>query len=128
MAGTGELAVVCGAVTGAGLGFLWFNASPASVFMGDTGSLALGGMLGTIAVAIKHEIVLGIVGGLFVLEAVSVMIQVASFKLTGKRVFKMAPIHHHFELKGWPEPKVIVRFWILSFFLALIGLMALKVR
>jgi phospho-N-acetylmuramoyl-pentapeptide-transferase len=126
--GTGELAVLCGALLGAGLGFLWYNAPPAMVFMGDTGSLALGGMLGTMAVAIKHEIVLGIIGGLFVLEAVSVMIQVASFKLTGKRVFKMAPIHHHFEQLGWREPTIVIRFWIISVILALIGLATLKIR
>ncbi len=122
VAGTGELAVLCGAVIGAGLGFLWFNAPPASIFMGDTGSLALGGMLGTIAVATKHEIVLGIVGGLFVLEAVSVIVQVVSFKLTGKRVFRMAPIHHHFEQLGWTEPQIVIRFWIISVVLALVGL------
>lgn len=126
--GTGELAVLCGALLGAGLGFLWYNAPPAMVFMGDTGSLALGGMLGTMAVAIKHEIVLGIIGGLFVLEAVSVMIQVASFKLTGKRVFKMAPIHHHFEQLGWREPTIVIRFWIIAVILALIGLATLKIR
>ena len=119
---TGELAVVCGAVIGAGLGFLWFNAPPAQIFMGDTGSLALGGLLGTIAVATKHEIVLAIVGGLFVLEMMSVIIQVASFKLTGKRVFRMAPIHHHFEQKGWKEPQVVIRFWIIAVILALAGL------
>src|SRR6516162_3902025 len=128
VAGTGELAVVCGAVIGAGLGFLWFNAPPASVFMGDTGSLALGGMLGAIAVATKHEIVLGIVGGLFVLEAVSVIVQVISFKLTGKRVFRMAPIHHHFEQLGWTEPQIVIRFWIVSVVLALVGLSTLKLR
>jgi len=126
--GTGELAIICGALLGAGLGFLWYNAPPAMVFMGDTGSLALGGLLGTIAVAIKHEIVLGIIGGLFVLEAVSVMIQVASFKLTGKRVFKMAPIHHHFEQLGWREPTIVIRFWIIAVILALIGLSTLKIR
>ena len=126
--GTGELAVVCGAVLGAGLGFLWFNAPPAQIFMGDTGSLALGGMLGTIAVATKHEIVLAIVGGLFVVEALSVIIQVASFKLTGKRVFRMAPIHHHFEQLGWSEPQVVVRFWIIAVVLALAGLATLKLR
>ena len=126
--GTGELSVLCGAVIGAGIGFLWFNAPPASIFMGDTGSLALGGMLGTIAVATKHEIVLGIVGGLFVLEAVSVIVQVASFKLTGKRVFRMAPLHHHFEQKGWTEPQVVIRFWIISVVLALAGLSTLKLR
>ena len=126
--GTGELAVLCGAMIGAGLGFLWFNAPPASIFMGDTGSLALGGMLGAISVAIKHEIVLAIVGGLFVLEAVSVIVQVVSFKLTGKRVFKMAPIHHHFEQLGWKEPQIVVRFWIIAVVLALIGLSTLKLR
>ena len=126
--GTAELSVVCGALIGAGLGFLWFNAPPAQIFMGDTGSLALGGALGTIAVAIKHEIVLAIVGGLFVLEAVSVIVQVASFRLTGKRVFKMAPIHHHFEHLGWTESQVVIRFWIISFVLALIGLSSLKLR
>jgi phospho-N-acetylmuramoyl-pentapeptide-transferase len=126
--GTGELAVVCGAVIGAGLGFLWFNAPPASIFMGDTGSLALGGMLGAIAVATKHEVVLGIVGGLFVLEAVSVIVQVVSFKLTGKRVFRMAPIHHHFEQLGWTEPQIVIRFWIISVVLALVGLSTLKLR
>jgi phospho-N-acetylmuramoyl-pentapeptide-transferase len=126
--GTGELAVVCGALIGAGLGFLWFNAPPAQIFMGDTGSLALGGLLGTVAVATKHEIVLGIVGGLFVLEAVSVIIQVASFKLTGKRIFLMAPIHHHFEKLGWKEPQIVIRFWIISVILALIGLSTLKLR
>ncbi len=126
--GTGELAVICGAVIGAGLGFLWFNAPPAQIFMGDTGSLALGGMLGAIAVAVKHEIVLAVVGGLFVLEALSVIVQVVSFKTTGKRVFKMAPIHHHFEQLGWSELQVVVRFWIIAFVLALIGLTTLKVR
>jgi phospho-N-acetylmuramoyl-pentapeptide-transferase len=126
--GTGELAVVCGAVIGAGLGFLWFNAPPAQIFMGDTGSLALGGLLGTIAVATKHEIVFAIVGGLFVLEALSVIIQVGSFKLTGKRVFRMAPIHHHFEQLGWSEPQVVMRFWIISVVLALAGLATLKLR
>ena len=126
--GTGELSVICGALIGAGLGFLWFNAPPAQIFMGDTGSLALGGLLGTIAVATKHEIVLAIVGGLFVLEILSVIIQVASFKLTGKRVFKMAPIHHHFEQLGWTEPQVVIRFWIVSVILALSGLATLKLR
>jgi phospho-N-acetylmuramoyl-pentapeptide-transferase len=126
--GTGELAVLCGAVIGASLGFLWFNAPPAQIFMGDTGSLALGGLLGTIAVATKHEIVLAIVGGLFVLEAMSVIIQVTSFKLTGKRVFRMAPIHHHFEQLGWTEPQVVIRFWIIAFVLALAGLSTLKLR
>ncbi|KAA0123770.1 phospho-N-acetylmuramoyl-pentapeptide-transferase [Methylobacterium sp. P1-11] len=125
---TGELAVVCGAVIGAGLGFLWFNAPPAQIFMGDTGSLALGGLLGSIAVATKHEIVLAIVGGLFVLEMMSVIIQVASFKLTGKRVFRMAPIHHHFEQKGWKEPQVVIRFWIIAVILAMAGLATLKLR
>ena len=128
VAGTGELAVVCGAVLGAGLGFLWFNAPPASIFMGDTGSLALGGMLGSIAVAVKHEIVLAVIGGLFVLEAVSVIVQVASFKLTGKRFFKMAPIHHHFEQLGWTEPQIVIRFWIISIVLAIAGLSTLKLR
>jgi len=128
VAGTGELAVLCGAVIGSGLGFLWFNAPPASVFMGDTGSLALGGMIGSIAVATKHEIVLAIIGGLFVLEAVSVIVQVVSFKLTGKRVFKMAPIHHHFEQLGWTEPQIVIRFWIVAVVLALAGLATLKLR
>jgi len=128
VSGAGELAVVLGAVVGAGLGFLWFNAPPAAIFMGDTGSLALGGLLGSVAVATKHEIVLAIVGGLFVLEALSVIIQVTSFKLTGKRVFKMAPIHHHFEQLGWKEPTVVIRFWIISVVLALIGLSTLKLR
>ena len=126
--GTGELAIFCGALLGAGLGFLWYNAPPAMVFMGDTGSLSLGGALGAIAVATKHEIVLGIIGGLFVLEAVSVMIQVASFKLTGKRVFRMAPIHHHFEQLGWKEQTIVIRFWIIAVVLALIGLATLKLR
>ncbi|MEF2074218.1 phospho-N-acetylmuramoyl-pentapeptide-transferase [Consotaella aegiceratis] len=126
--GTGELAVLCGAVIGAGLGFLWFNAPPAAIFMGDTGSLALGGMTGAIAVATKHEIVLGIIGGLFVIEALSVIIQVGSFKLTGKRVFLMAPIHHHFEKLGWTESQVVVRFWIIAFLLAFLGLSTLKLR
>lgn len=126
--GTAELAVVCGALIGAGLGFLWFNAPPAQIFMGDTGSLALGGALGAIAVATKHEIVLAIIGGLFVLETVSVIVQVTSFKLTGKRVFRMAPIHHHFEHLGWTESQVVIRFWIISFVLALIGLSSLKLR
>ena len=126
--GTGELAVVCGALVGAGLGFLWFNAPPAQIFMGDTGSLALGGALGTIAVATKHELVLAIVGGLFVLEAVSVIVQVASFRLTGKRVFRMAPLHHHYEQKGWAESTVVIRFWIIAVVLALLGLATLKLR
>lgn len=128
VAGTGELAVLCGAVIGASLGFLWFNAPPASIFMGDTGSLSLGGMLGAVAVAIKHEIVLAIVGGLFVLEAVSVIVQVVSFKLTGKRVFKMAPIHHHYEQLGWTESQIVIRFWIVAVVLALAGLATLKLR
>jgi phospho-N-acetylmuramoyl-pentapeptide-transferase len=126
--GTGELAVICGALIGAGLGFLWFNAPPAMIFMGDTGSLALGGTLGAIAVAIKHEIVLAVVGGLFVLETLSVIIQVVSFKWTGKRVFKMAPLHHHYEQKGWKESTVVIRFWIIAVILALIGLSTLKLR
>ena len=126
--GTGELAVLCGALIGAGLGFLWYNAPPASVFMGDTGSLALGGGLGAISVATRHELVLAIIGGLFVLETVSVIVQVASFKLTGKRVFAMAPLHHHFEKKGWPESTIVIRFWIISVILALIGLATLKLR
>jgi phospho-N-acetylmuramoyl-pentapeptide-transferase len=128
VAGTGELAVICGALIGAGLGFLWFNAPPAMIFMGDTGSLALGGALGAIAVATKHEVVLAIVGGLFVLETLSVIIQVTSFKLTGKRVFRMAPLHHHYEQKGWKESTVVVRFWIIAVILALIGLATLKLR
>lgn len=126
--GTGELAVVLGAVIGASLGFLWFNAPPAAIFMGDTGSLALGGMLGAVAVATKHEIVLAIIGGLFVVEALSVIIQVGFFKMTGKRVFLMAPIHHHFEKKGWTESQVVIRFWIIAIILAMIGLSSLKLR
>ena len=126
--GSGELAVFCGALVGAGLGFLWFNAPPAMVFMGDTGSLSMGGALGAIAVVTKHELVLAIVGGLFVLETVSVIVQVASYKLTGKRVFRMAPLHHHFEKKGWAEPTVVIRFWIIAGILALIGLSTLKLR
>jgi phospho-N-acetylmuramoyl-pentapeptide-transferase len=126
--GTGELAVICGALIGAGLGFLWFNAPPAMIFMGDTGSLALGGALGAIAVATKHEIVLAIVGGLFVLETLSVIIQVASYRMTGKRVFRMAPLHHHYEQQGWQESTVVVRFWIISVVLALVGLATLKLR
>src|SRR6201747_1254535 len=128
VAGTGDLAVLCGAVRGAGLGFLWFNAPPASIFMGDTGSLALGGMLGAVAVAVKHEIVLAVIGGLFVLEAASVIVQVVSFKLTGKRVFRMAPLHHHFEQLGWSEPQIVMRFWIIAFVLAMVGLASLKLR
>jgi phospho-N-acetylmuramoyl-pentapeptide-transferase len=126
--GTGELAVVLGAVIGAGLGFLWFNAPPAAIFMGDTGSLALGGLIGSIAVATKHEIVLAIIGGLFVMEAMSVIIQVGYFKMTGKRVFLMAPIHHHFEKLGWTESQIVIRFWIIAVILALIGLSTLKLR
>ncbi len=126
--GTGELAIFCGSLLGASLGFLWFNAPPAMVFMGDTGSLSLGGALGAIAVAVKHEIVLGIIGGLFVLETVSVMVQVVSFKLTGKRVFRMAPIHHHYEKLGWAESTIVIRFWIIAVILALIGLSSLKLR
>jgi phospho-N-acetylmuramoyl-pentapeptide-transferase len=125
---SGELAVVCGAMLGAGMGFLWYNSYPAEVFMGDVGSLSLGGLLGVIAVITKHEIVLAIAGGVFVIEAVSVILQVASFKATGKRIFNMAPIHHHFELKGWPEPKVIVRFWIISVVFALMAVSTLKLR
>jgi phospho-N-acetylmuramoyl-pentapeptide-transferase len=128
VSGTGELAVLCGALIGAGLGFLWFNAPPASIFMGDTGSLALGGMIGSVAVATKHEVALAIIGGLFVLEAVSVIVQVLSFRLTGKRVFKMAPLHHHFEQLGWTEPQIVIRFWIISVVLALAGLSTLKLR
>jgi phospho-N-acetylmuramoyl-pentapeptide-transferase len=128
VAGSGELTVFLAALLGAGLGFLWYNAPPAMVFMGDTGSLALGGALGAVAVATKHEIVLAIVGGLFVMEAVSVIVQVASFKMTGKRVFRMAPIHHHFEQLGWREPTIVIRFWIISVVLALIGLSTLKLR
>jgi phospho-N-acetylmuramoyl-pentapeptide-transferase len=126
--GTGELLIFTAALVGGGLGFLWYNAPPAAVFMGDTGSLALGGALGAIAVCTKHEIVLAIVGGLFVVEALSVIIQVAYFKRTGRRVFLMAPIHHHFEKKGWAEPQIVIRFWIISLILALIGLATLKVR
>lgn len=126
--GTGELVVFCGALVGAGLGFLWFNAYPAQVFMGDVGALSLGASLGIIAVMVRQELVLFIMGGLFVLETASVMLQVMAFKMTGKRVFKMAPLHHHFELKGWPEPKVIVRFWIISVILVLVGLTTLKIR
>lgn len=126
--GAGELTVFLGALIGAGLGFLWFNAPPAMVFMGDTGSLALGGALGIVSVITKHEIVLGIIGGLFVLETVSVIVQVASFKLTGKRVFRMAPLHHHYEEKGWAEPTIVIRFWIIAVILALVGLSTLKLR
>jgi phospho-N-acetylmuramoyl-pentapeptide-transferase len=126
--GAGELAIFCGALIGAGLGFLWFNAPPAMVFMGDTGSLSMGGALGAISVVTKHELVLAIIGGLFVLETVSVIVQVFSFKLTGKRVFRMAPLHHHFEQKGWAEPTIVIRFWIIAVILALIGLSTLKLR
>ena len=126
--GTGEISIFCGAVIGSCLGFLWFNAPPAKIFMGDTGSLSLGGSLGAIGIITKHEIVLAITGGLFVLEAVSVMVQVISYKMTGKRVFRMAPIHHHFEKKGWPESTVVIRFWIISIILAMIGLATLKLR
>ena len=126
--GVGEVSVFCGSIIGACLGFLWFNAPPAKIFMGDTGSLALGGSLGAVGIITKHEIVLAITGGLFVLEAVSVIVQVISFKLTGKRVFMMAPIHHHFEKKGWPESTVVIRFWIISIILAMIGLATLKLR
>jgi phospho-N-acetylmuramoyl-pentapeptide-transferase len=126
--GAGELAVFCGALVGASLGFLWFNAPPAMVFMGDTGSLSIGGALGAVAVIIKHEFVLAIIGGLFVLETISVIIQVISFKLTGKRIFRMAPLHHHFEKKGWEEPTIVIRFWIIAIVLALVGLATLKLR
>jgi len=126
--GAGELAIFCAAIGGAGLGFLWFNTYPAMVFMGDIGALALGAALGTIAVIVRQEMILVVMGGIFVIETLSVMLQVASFKLTGKRIFRMAPIHHHFELKGWPEPRVIVRFWIISVVLVLVGLATLKVR
>jgi phospho-N-acetylmuramoyl-pentapeptide-transferase len=126
--GSGELTVFCGAMVGAGLGFLWFNAPPAMVFMGDTGSLSIGGALGAISVITKHELVLAIIGGLFVLETVSVIVQVASFKLTGRRVFRMAPLHHHFEKKGWQEPTIVIRFWIIASILALAGLATLKLR
>ena len=126
--GSGELAVFCGALVGAGLGFLWFNAPPAMVFMGDTGSLAIGGALGAVSVVTKHEIVLAIIGGLFVLETVSVIVQVASFKITGKRIFRMAPLHHHFEQKGWAESTIVIRFWIIASILALAGLATLKLR
>ncbi len=128
LAGGGELAVFCGAVVGAGIGFLWYNAYPAEVFMGDVGSLALGGALGMVSIFTKNELLLMIIGGIFVLEALSVITQVISFKLTGRRIFRMAPLHHHFELKGWAEPKVIVRFWIISFILAMVALSTLKLR
>ena len=126
--GTGEISIFCGAIIGACLGFLWFNAPPAKIFMGDTGSLSLGGSLGAVGIITKHEIVLAITGGLFVLEALSVMVQVISFKLTGKRIFKMAPIHHHFEQKGWAESTIVIRFWIIAIILALVGLATLKLR
>jgi phospho-N-acetylmuramoyl-pentapeptide-transferase len=128
VAGSGELCVLCGAMLGAGMGFLWYNAYPAEIFMGDVGSLSLGGLLGAVAVVTKNEILLAIAGGVFVIETVSVILQVASFKATGKRIFNMAPIHHHFELQGWPEPKVIVRFWIISVIFALIAISTLKLR
>jgi phospho-N-acetylmuramoyl-pentapeptide-transferase len=128
VAGSGELAVFLAALVGAGLGFLWYNAPPAAIFMGDTGSLPLGGALGVVAVVAKHEIVLALVGGLFVLETVSVIVQVISFKLTGKRVFRMAPIHHHYEQLGWTEPTIVIRFWIVAVVLALLGLATLKLR
>ena len=128
MPGAGELLIFCAAIAGAGLGFLWFNTYPAQVFMGDIGALALGAALGSIAVIVRQEIVLLIMGGIFVVETLSVMLQVASFKLTGKRMFRMAPIHHHYELKGWAEPKVIVRFWIITLMLVLAGLATLKLR
>jgi len=128
VAGSGELIIFCGAIVGAGLGFLWFNTYPAQVFMGDVGALSLGAALGVIAVIVRQELVLVIMGGVFVMETVSVILQVASFKLTGRRIFRMAPIHHHFELKGWPEPRVIVRFWIITVVLVLIGLATLKIR
>ena len=126
--GTGEIVVFCGAIIGSCLGFLWFNAPPAKIFMGDTGSLALGGSLGTVGIITKHEIVLAITGGLFVFEAISVIVQVTSYKLTGKRIFKMAPIHHHYEKKGWAESTIVIRFWIISIILAMIGLATLKLR
>ena len=126
--GAGELAIFCGALVGGGLGFLWFNAPPAKIFMGDTGSLSLGGAMGAVSVIVKHELVLFIVGGLFVLETVSVIVQVVSFKLTGKRIFAMAPLHHHFEKKGWAESTIVIRFWIIASILALAGLATLKLR
>ena len=126
--GAGELTVFCGALVGASLGFLWFNAPPAMIFMGDTGSLSVGGAIGAVSVISKHELVLAIIGGLFVLETISVIVQVISFKLTGRRVFRMAPLHHHFEKKGWKEPTIVIRFWIIAMILALIGLSTLKLR
>ena len=128
ISGVGEVSVFLGAVIGSCLGFLWFNAPPAKIFMGDTGSLSLGGSLGAVGIITKHEIVLAIIGGLFVLEAISVIVQVVSFKLTGKRIFKMAPIHHHYEKKGWPESTVVIRFWIVAIILAMVGLATLKFR
>ena len=128
VAGVGEFSIFCGAITGAGLGFLWFNTYPAQVFMGDIGALALGAALGVVAIMVRQEVVLAIMGGLFVMETVSVILQVASFKLTGRRIFNMAPLHHHYELKGWPEPRVSVRFWIITVVLVLIGLSSLKIR
>ena len=128
MPGGGEVAVFCSAIVGAGLGFLWFNTYPAQIFMGDVGALGLGAALGIVAVIIRQELVLMLMGGVFVVETVSVILQVVSFKCTGKRIFKMAPIHHHFELKGWPEPRIIVRFWIITFVLVLLGLSTLKLR
>ena len=128
VSGSGELAIICGAVIGAGVGFLWYNAPPAMIFMGDTGSLSLGSVIGIIAVITKHEFVLLIIGGLFVLETTSVIVQVISYRLTGKRIFKMAPLHHHFEQKGWSEPTIVIRFWIISLILALVGLLTLKLR
>ncbi|MEE9266902.1 MAG: phospho-N-acetylmuramoyl-pentapeptide-transferase, partial [Gammaproteobacteria bacterium] len=126
--GVGEVVVFCGAIVGAGLGFLWFNTYPAQVFMGDIGALALGAALGVVAVVTRQELVLLIMGGVFVMETVSVILQVASFKLTGKRIFRMAPLHHHFELKGWPESRVIVRFWVITMILVMVGLATLKIR
>ena len=126
--GSGELIIFCGAMVGAGLGFLWFNTYPAQVFMGDVGALSLGAALGVVAVIVRQELVLVIMGGVFVMETLSVVLQVASYKLLGKRIFRMAPIHHHFELKGWPEPRIIVRFWIITVILVLIGLATLKIR
>ena len=126
--GVGEVVVFCGAIVGAGLGFLWFNTYPAQIFMGDIGALALGAALGVVAVVTRQELVLLIMGGVFVMETVSVILQVASFKLTGKRIFRMAPLHHHFELKGWPESRVIVRFWVITMILVMVGLATLKIR
>ena len=128
MKGTGELTIFCGALVGAALGFLWFNSYPAQVFMGDVGSLALGGSLGTLAVLTKSELLLPLIGGIYVVEAASVIIQVASFKMTGRRVFRMAPLHHHFEKKGWEEPTIVIRFWIIASILAIAGLATLKLR